>query len=180
MAIGWYVPHQNKIVRAIFAFQRILSNLKAHRGGINLIIRQAFLIFPHVAAVAIFVGYRMADLAFHLLGVDLVHFYLGIFGHGVRVAALAAGVFVRLVTTHDMSVCAVHFIRRVAFVAGHAFHVVNIRRKALVLSHEFFLNPTSVAGGAIGFHVRPLVEKMAVYETAVHSLGPADMALPAA
>ena len=64
IGIGWYMPQNHILVWSLLCGIGILTDVKIHLRTIYLIIGQALAIFTYMAAVAIFVRYRMADMAF--------------------------------------------------------------------------------------------------------------------
>lgn len=178
MGVGWNVSQQNKIIGTIFGFYGIFPNFEIHNCAVNLVVGKTHFVFSHMTAVTIFVGYGMTDLAFHFALVNFVHFHGGIGRNGIWVTAFTGLMNVGLIAAHHVPVCGVHFLCRVAFITIHVcFGVMYIRRVSLVFAHVFVLNTASVAGGAIGFHVRTFVKKMPVHKTTRYGVGAANVTL---
>jgi len=150
-----------------------------HLGGLTGAAGQSLLVESNVAAIAILIGYGMADLTLQVAQVLLVlGITLGI-GPDILMTVLAFdGVRVLIPGGYGL-VRTVKFLA-VALGTDHALPgPVDITRNSLILAKVLGTNAGTVAGNTVVLHGRSLAKLVSGNKAPAHLVRPADMTLPA-
>lgn len=176
---GWHVTQHHVLVGPFRRPQRIVPDLKLHIGGVAGTTGQPRLIDGNVAAITVFVGYGVADLALEVTQVLLV---LGV--------AVSAGpdILMAVVALHHVRILipgsywlarTVEFLA-VAFGADHALlGPVNVTRDSLILPEILSANTGAVTGDTVILHGGSSPKLVLGNKSPAQFIRSTDMTLPA-
>ena len=176
---GWNVTQYHVLVGSFRRPQRIVTDFKLHLGGVAGTTGQARLIDSNVAAVTVFVGYGVADLALEVTQVLLVLGVAVSAGPDILMAVIALH-HVRILIPGSYGLAGTVKFLAVAFGADHALlGPVNVTRDSLILPEILSTNTGAVTGNTVVLHGWSFPKLVPGNKPATHLIRSADMTLPA-
>ena len=176
---GWNVTQYHVLVGSFRRPQRIIADLKVHLGGVAGTTGQARLIDSNVAAVTVFIGYGVADLALEVTQVLLMLVVAAGVGPNILMAVFAF-YHVRILISGSCGLAGTVKFLTVAFGADHALLCpVNVTRDSLILPEILSTNTGAVTGNTVVLHGWSSPKLVPGNKPATRLIRSTDMTLPA-